>query len=159
MKKLLVTLLAMCAAQTVLADDEMVTLIDTMPSQFASEFNRLNQAEGKGAYSSIRLDNADDDRSFNLAPNITLKISTYTDGIEYIDLICKKPKQTAERCVLAMPLIGKAIDPHFNTRAFYSLTQNIDIGVSTAYRQNGVEYHVIPDLKRKELRMEIQAED
>ena len=159
MKNLLMILMVVCVTQSALADDEMVTLIDTMPSQFASEFNRLNQTEGKGRYSNIRLDNVDDERVLNLAPNITLVDSTYKEGIEYIALICKKPKLTAERCVLAMPLIGKAINPYFNTRAFYDLTQNIDAGVSTAYRQNGIEYHVIPDLKRKELRMEIQAED
>ena len=159
MKNLLMILMAVCVTQSALADDEMVTLIDTTPDRFASEFNRLNQSEGHGVYSNIRLDNADDEHSFNLAPNITLEISTYKEGIEYIDLICKKPKQTAERCVLVMPLIGKAIDPHFNVRAFYNMTQNIDVGVSTAYRQNGIEYHVVPDLKRKELRMEIQALD
>ena len=71
MKNLLMILMAVCVTQSALADDEMVTLIDTMPSQFASEFNRLNQTEGKGRYSNIHLDNVDDERVLNLAPNIT----------------------------------------------------------------------------------------
>lgn len=160
MKKLLITLLAMCATQIAWADDEMVTLIDTKPSQFAQAFNRLNQSEGHGAYSSIRLVNTYGERVLTLSPNITLTVGAHEDGIEYIDLICKNPKQTIEKCIRSMPWIANSVDPNFNQYAFMEmLSRNMDVANEIAYRQNGIEYNVITDVKHKEMRMEIQAED
>ncbi len=160
MKNLLMILMAVCVTQSALADDEMVTLIDTTPSEFAQSFNRLNQSEGHGVYKNIHLSNVYGERSFTIASNITLTVGAHEDGIEYIDLVCNQPKQTAEKCMRSMPWIGSAVDPDFKQVSFMRMVgENLDVGVSVGYRQNGIEYHFVPDVKKNQIRLEIHAED
>ena len=160
MKKTLIVLLAICAAQSALADDEMVTLIDTTPSEFAQSFNRRNQTDGHGVYKNIRLANAYGERVFKLRSGITLTVGAHEDGIEYVDLVCKNPKQTIGHCMMSMPWIANSVDPDFNQYAFMQMvSQSLDAATEVAYRQNGIEYNVVTDVKRQEMRMEIQALD
>ena len=160
MKKLLITLLTMCAAQIAWADDEMVTLIDTTPSQFAQAFNRFNQSDGHGVYKNIRLTNTYGERVLKLRSGITLTVGAHEDGIEYIDLICKNPKQTIGHCIMSMPWIANSVDSSFNQYAFMEMvSRNLETATEVVYRQNGIEYNVVTDVKRQEMRMEIQALD
>lgn len=160
MKQFILFFVALNFLTSAWADDEMVTLIDSTPSQFGKDFNRLNQSVGKGVYRNIHLENQYGERVLNLAPNINLTVGAHEDGIEYIDLVCDKPKSTVTKCVGSLHWIGTAVDPNFNQMAFLSMvTDSIDAGVSVGYRQNDIEYHVIADKKRNQLRMEIQALD
>ena len=39
------------------------------------------------------------------------------------------------------------------------VSRNLEAATEVAYRQNGIEYNVVTDVKRQEMRMEIQALD
>ena len=59
-----------------------------------------------------------------------------------------------------MPWIANSVDSSFNQYAFMEMvSRNLEAATEVAYRQNGIEYNVVTDVKRQEMRMEIQALD
>lgn len=120
-------------------------------------FKRRNPNTDNGV--NIKLKNIEDEYKFKLAPNINLEISTYTGGIEYVYLSCGQPSKTAEACTLLMTKIAKSINTKFNQKAFYTaVSGDFSSSSSVAYRQNGIEFHVIPDIKNDQLRFEVHPE-
>ena len=155
MKKKLCTITLVLFSFNLFAADDLITIIDVKPTTFASSFNKLNTHNNVH----IKLKNTEGEYTFKLSSNIDLEISTYTDGIEYVSLRCSKPSKTAESCTILMTKIAKSINTKFNQKAFYTAVgRNFSSASSVAYRQNGIEFHVIPDIKNDQLRFEVHPE-
>lgn len=155
MKKSLLLLLFLCAPA--LAEDS-VMVWELKPSEFAQTVNQ----KLKGNFRKAQLRNIYGEQKVSLTPQIALDVGTHTDAIEFVDVKCNQilAKGVVEKCITVFFAVGETLDPQFNRTAFINMVgRNIDRGVSVAYRQNGAEYHVIPDDKRKQLRMEVQILD
>ena len=84
------------------------------PSTFADNFNCINQRLAGGMYRAIKLNDKQGQYNFSLAPYINLTVATTNSQVKNINLICRRPEQTLEKCIRSTAWIGSAVDSQFN---------------------------------------------
>ena len=128
------------------------------PSTFADNFNSINQRLAGGMYRAIKLNDKQGQYNFSLAPYINLTVATTNSQVKNINLICRRPEQTLEKCIRSTAWIGSAIDSQFNQVKFMSVVNNMFDNQKTTvrYQQNGVNYVFKVDKVSRRIVLEIR---
>lgn len=128
------------------------------PSTFADNFNCINQRLAGGMYRAIKLNDKQGQYNFSLAPYINLTVATTNSQVKNINLICRRPEQTLEKCIRSTAWIGSAVDSQFNQVKFMSVVNNMFDNQKTTvrYQQNGVSYVFKVDKVSRRIVLEIR---
>lgn len=155
--KIMTGCLALFISHLSFAEDETVLVINTAPTEFAKSVNEeINKMGSK--YHLVKFKNNDSDQSSPLSDYLSLNIGSHTDAIEYIDLVCNKVTTSTrlDRCLLFMPILGRSLDSDFDENSFFeAVGRNLDVKTSIAYRQGNIEYHLIHNISKKQIKLEV----
>lgn len=109
-------------------------------------------------YRAIKLNDKQGQYNFSLVPYINLTVATTNSQVKNINLICRRPEQTLEKCIRSTAWIGSAIDSQFNQVKFMSVVNNMFDNQKTTvrYQQNGVSYVFKVDKVSRRIVLEIR---